>query len=106
VSLHRAEETQAATLSSVLILTRDDLGFADNQLEVEADMMFALADAILMGTTIRAHGNRLQESALCSFSMMSWGLMLNTTADNQSTFKVSPLCATPKLINRDNLSLF
>jgi hypothetical protein len=106
VSLHRAEDTQAATLSSVLILTRDDLGFADNQLEVEADMLIALSDALLMGTTIRAHANRLQESALCMFSMMSWGLMLNVTADNQSTFQISASCATPKLIDSPNLSLF
>ena len=106
VSLHRAEKTDAGTLSSVLILTRDDLGFSDNQLEIEADMMIALSNATLMGTTMRALGNRLQESALCIYSMMSWGMMLNNTSDNQSTFTISPICATPKLVNRDNLRLF
>ena len=107
VSLHRSDGESGATLSSVLILTRDDLCFADNQLEVEADLLFALANAILFATTVRANSNRLQESALCVFSLLSWAFSLNTTADNQATFLVSATATDPtKLIERDNLTIF
>jgi hypothetical protein len=107
VSLHRPGDANAATISSVLILTRDDLCFADNQLEVEADLLFAMADALLLATTVRANSNRMQESALCIFSLASWGLGLNTTADNQATFSVNAVANNPaKLVERDNLTVF
>lgn len=107
VSLHRSAEENAATISSVFILTRDDIGFADNQLEIEADMLFALADAVLLAGTLRANSNRLQESAFCFLSMMSFATMLNTTADNQSTFRVGALAPDPsRLVERDNISFF
>jgi hypothetical protein len=107
VSLHRADDARAATVSSVLILTRDDLGFADNQVEVEADLLFALANALLIATTVRANSNRAQESALCFFSLLSFGLAMNTTADNQATFRVAAAANNPaKLVDRDNLTIF
>jgi hypothetical protein len=105
VSLHSWGDDNAATISSVLALTRDDLCFNDNQLEVEADMVLALTDALLLGTTLRACANRMQESALCIFSLLSWG-GLNTTADNQTTFWVNASATNPaKLAEHDNLTI-
>lgn len=104
VSLHAPrDDDNAATVSSVLILTRDDLGFADNQCEVEADLTIAVTDAVLLAATVRASANRMQEAALCLISLLSWG-GLNTTADNQTTFLLLAAASNPtKLAEHDNL---
>jgi predicted RNA-binding protein with TRAM domain len=107
VSLQAPGGQGLGTLSSVFILTRDDLCFADNQLEVEADVRFALADAILLAATVRAQSNRMQEAALCPFSMMSYGTGMNNTTNNQVTFILGAAAGNPgKLVSTPNTSLF
>ncbi|WP_404337149.1 hypothetical protein AB2M62_01350 [Sphingomonas sp. MMS12-HWE2-04] len=106
VSLRGGPASPAAHVSSVLILTLDDLGFADNQCELEADVAFSIADALLVGTTLRVTANRLQEAALCFGSLMSLGLLMNTTAHNQSTFLTVANCSIPaKLVDTPNLTM-
>ena len=106
VSLHAPQgEDNAIVISSVLIFTRDDLAFSDNQLEIEADLTLAVIDAILFGWTLRATANRMQEAALCLFSLLSWG-GLNNTSDNQTTFLLNAVATDPsKLVERDNVSV-
>ncbi len=105
VSLQPPGDQGLGTLSSVFILSRDDLCFADNQLEIEAGVRFALADTLLFASTLRAQANRVQEAAFCLFSLLSWGLA-NNTANNQTTSIL--FAATPgggKLVDEPNTSL-
>ena len=106
VSLRGGPGEMPAHLSSVLILSLDDIGFADNQCELEADLAFAFFDAMVLGGTLRATGNRLQEPVLCLLSLMSWSWLMNTTALNQSTFGMAAGCNLPaKLVNVNNTTL-
>lgn len=105
VSLHSPTGQNTGTVSSVLVLTSDDLCFADNQLEVEADLGLAVFDALLLAVTLRATGNRAQEAAPCLVSLLSWAWM-NTTTSNQTTFFLVAEAANPaKRIQDHNLSL-
>jgi hypothetical protein len=107
VSLQAPGAQGLGTLSSVLILTRDDLCFADNQLEIEADVRLAFADAILLAATLRAQANRMQEAAPCWFSMMSFATAMNNTTNNQTTFILGASAANPaKLVRDPNTTLF
>jgi hypothetical protein len=85
VSLQPPDEQGQGTISSVFILTRDDLGFADNQVEIEAGVFFAFSNTILIATTLRAEANRCQEAAFCALSLGSFALGLNNTSNNQTT---------------------
>lgn len=103
VSLRGGPGSFAGHVSSVLILSLDDVGFADNQCEMEADVAFSILDAFLIGMTLRATGNRLQEAALCFGSLVTMGTAINTTSLNQSTFFTSATGA--KLVDTDNLTI-
>jgi hypothetical protein len=106
VSLQAPGGQGLGTLSSVYILSRDDLCFNDNQIEIEADVRLAFADAILFSGTLRAQGNRMQEAALCLFSMTSFATAMNNTTHNQTTFLLGASAANPaKLVNDPNTSL-
>jgi hypothetical protein len=106
VSLRAPGGQGLGTLSSVFILTRDDLCFADNQLAVEAEVRFALSDAVILAATVRAQSNRMQEAAWCPFSMLSFGAAMNNTTNNQSTFIVGAAVGNPgKLVSEPNTSL-
>jgi hypothetical protein len=96
----------AGHVSSVLIVSLDDIGCADNQIEVEVDVALTLLDTLLVGTTLRATGNRMQESALCFASLVSFGLFMNVTAMNQGTFGIAAgALVASKLIDTPNLSI-
>jgi len=103
VSLRAGPGGFAGHVSSVLILALDDVGFADNQCELEAEVAFCIVDALLMGLTLRATGNRLQEAALCFGSLASMASVLNTTSLNQSTFFT--FASGPKLVDTNNLTI-
>jgi hypothetical protein len=107
VALRGGPGDPAGHVSSVLIVSLDDVGCADNQIEIEADVALSLVDTILVGTTLRATGNRLQDSALCFASLVSFGFFMNTTAMNQGTFGIAAGCGVPaKLIDTPNLTIF
>jgi hypothetical protein len=96
----------SGNLSSVLLVSLDDLGFADNQTEVESDVALCLIDSIVVGTTLRVTGNRFQASSICIYSAVSLGFWMNSTALNQGTSLIFATCANAaKLVDADNLSL-
>lgn len=103
VSLRGGPGSLAGHVSSVLLVTLDDLGFADNQCELEVDVAFSIIDALLIAPTLRATGNRLQEAALCFGSLVSLGMALNTTSLNQATFSV--FASGNKLVDTNNLTV-
>ena len=93
-------------LSSVLLVALDDLGFADNQTEIEMDVALCLIDSLLVGTTLRVTGNRFQTSAICLVSAVSLGIVMNSTALNQGTLPFMVDCLnSAKLVDVNNLSL-
>jgi hypothetical protein len=75
----------ALALSSIAILTADDVGFLDNQCECDLTLQFVLTHALLAGMTVRAGGNRWSEGWRHAFlSAVTIGV-LNATTNNQST---------------------
>ena len=93
-------------ISSILILSLDDLGFVDNQSEISSTNVFYAIDAFLLGGSVREADNRFAETWFRTFiSAWSIGLM-NTTTDNQATHCLLANALLPQLrIFRDNLSL-
>ena len=92
-------------ISSILILSLDDLGVVDNQCEISSTNVFYLLDAFLIGGSIRVADNRFSETWFRTFiSALSIGLM-NTTTDNQATHCMLAAALPQLRIFRDNLSL-
>lgn len=92
--------------SSILMLSLDDLGFTDNQCEVESVRRWFLADALLVAGSVRLADNRLSETWLRAFlSAWTLGLTMNTTTDNQATHCLRADCALGNSMRvfRDNL---
>jgi hypothetical protein len=76
------------SLSSILVATLDDCQFADNQFEADIDRAFVLLDAVLLGVTVRAIGNRGQEGALCWRSIVAFALGAANISHNQTTVPI------------------
>jgi hypothetical protein len=77
-------------LSSVLILSLDDIGFNDNQCECNLDLIsgydLILFPVFLFGLSVRMADNRMKEGLFNALiSAFSWGLFMNTGTDNQAT---------------------
>jgi hypothetical protein len=106
VSLRRGANQVTGHVSSILIISLDDISCADNQIEIEADATFSLVDTVLVGTSLRATGNRLQDPIYCFYSLATHGIYMNSTAMNQSTFPVSASAGTSKLVDTSNLTFF
>jgi hypothetical protein len=106
VSLDVTDGPFAFALSSTLVLSLDDVGFTDNQLEVSSTNLFVPADAVVLGGSVRIADNRFSETWMRTFfSAITFGGM-NTTTDNQSTHCIQAQSLLPgKLIFRDNLAL-
>ena len=105
ITLDLTDEPRGIGISSILILTLDDLGMTDNQCEITSTNVFFLVDAILAGGSLREADNRFAETWLHAFlSSLSVGGM-NTTTDNQATHCMRALALFPSmLIFTDNLS--
>lgn len=72
-------------VSSVLILSLDDVGFHSNQCDASLADDFLFTQAFVMGLSVRASDNRFKEGVFNAlFSAVTFGLF-NTTTDNQST---------------------
>jgi len=98
VSLRRPEpDGPAGTASSIFIASLDDIGFTDNQYEVEGNRLFAVINAILLGVTVRSTSNRGQEGAFCLQSIFSFGLVFNTSSLNQTTTPITALSLNPPI---------
>lgn len=96
------------TLSSILILTLDDLAFHGNQCDCNLLDDFVLSQAILAAPSLRVADNRFKEGRFNTlFSAMSLGVM-NNTSGNQAThcLFIRPLPPAPLLVNGPNTELF
>ena len=73
------------TLSSVLLVSLDDISMEGNQCDCDLLFDFALLNALVFGWSIRVADNRFEEGLFNTlFSAMTLALM-NQTTDNQST---------------------
>jgi hypothetical protein len=73
-------------ISSVAMVTQDDIAFHNNQCDTNTIDDFLLSQAYLLGTTLRETDNRFEEGLFNSlYSAISTGLILNRTDDNIST---------------------
>jgi hypothetical protein len=77
-------------LSSVLIMSLDDIGFQNNQCDCNLDLIsgydLVLFPVFLLGLSVRMSDNRMKEGLFNALlSVFSWGLFMNTGADNQAT---------------------
>jgi hypothetical protein len=90
--------TSSFALSSVLIVTVDDLGFQDNHCDanlVQND--FVVANGFLLGYSSRTNSNRFTEGRLSAlFSAVTVGSIANTTTINQATHCILALGARLK----------
>jgi hypothetical protein len=76
----------ALAVSSVLILSLDDVGVQDNQFDCDFLIDILFTDLIAAGMTVRINNNRFKESLFVAlFSWVALGLIFNNASDNQST---------------------
>jgi hypothetical protein len=106
----------AFAVSSVLIVSLDDVTIQDNQLDCDflADVLFT--NLLAAGMTLRINNNRFKETLFIAlFSSVGLGLLFNNTSDNQATHCFlhlqSPLGSwlplfTPDIRHHDNQELF
>ena len=97
------------TMSSQFILSFDDVGYAGNQAECTSVLDIVLSDVIALGATIRASDNRFQEGfTFAPCSLISIGLLMNTTALNQASHCIIPLgfFDIPRIPDNNMLYLF
>ena len=107
IALRSGATRTPLNMSSVLIFGLDDVSYADNQSEIEPDVMLVLLDTLLAAPTLRATGNRVQAGTFALMSLSTTGLMANTTAHNQTTAATDAKCANPsKLVSTGNLTIF
>jgi hypothetical protein len=74
-------------LSSILLMSLDDVGIVDNQCDCNLGIGedFVLAHTLLLGASVRMIGNRFKEGSFnAMFSGITYG-HLNTIAQNQAT---------------------
>lgn len=72
-------------LSSILLLSLDDVAMEDNQCDCDKFLDIVLIDALVLGFSVRVQGNRLKESFGTTFlSALTIGLF-NDTSHNQGT---------------------
>ncbi|MCB1852636.1 MAG: hypothetical protein KDI83_17965 [Gammaproteobacteria bacterium] len=73
-------------VSSVLLLSLDDVSVQDNQFDCEFLIDLMVTNLICAGTTLRINNNRFKESLFYApFSWIGLGLIFNNASDNQST---------------------
>jgi uncharacterized protein DUF6519 len=94
----------SASISPILIITLDDLGFHDNQCEANLRDDFIGTQGALFGLSLRVTNNRFKEGpSNAVISALTVGLFANTTALNQSTHCVIVLGGNP--VDQFNTSL-
>ena len=98
-----AQLNSAKGLSSVGILTLDQLMFTNNQLWINGRGTICAVDALLLGFSVQAVANRLEKSLRAVIdSGFSFGIM-NVTSQNVSTYCF--LSEGVKLISSPNIAL-
>lgn len=85
ISLQPHSPALPFTLSSVMLMSADDVSFCDNQSEIENSVILALTDVLAVSTSLRVSSNRLQKRLNGGIlSAITFGL-LNQTSANQTT---------------------
>lgn len=83
--LDLTEQGLSLAMTSIFIMTLDDIGFDGNQCECNLLDDLILTQVVLFGFSVRMSDNRMKEGVLNAlFSAMTLGLF-NATTDNQST---------------------
>lgn len=105
IACRTIDERGGFTFSSVAVGSLDDVGFADNQCEIESVWRLFSSNVLAGGGSVRMTGNRLSETWLrASFSGRASGLM-STVSDNQATHCLTSSSPLPGMrILTDNLS--
>jgi len=86
------------TMSSILLITLDDVSMHGNQCDCDLLFDIAILNAIVLGWSIRVADNRFKEGLLnTAYSGLTLALM-NETTDNQSTHCLFPI-GLPNLSN-------
>ena len=81
------------TFSSQFIYSWDDVAYTGNQSECTSLLDMVFTDGLALGATIRAADNRFQEGlTLALFSLITVGLLMNTTPLNQASHCIVPVC--------------
>lgn len=110
-------ETDATfAISSVLIVSMDDVTIQDNQLDCDFYLDFMFTNLLAVGMTLRINDNRMKETVFITlYSSIGLGWIFNNTSDNQATHCIlsikSPLQSLipfiqPSIVERDNQELF
>ncbi len=85
VVLDSLSQAVTLTLSSVLLISLDDVAMQDNQCDCDMVFDFVAIDALVLGWSVRVQGNRFKEGLFNAFlSALSIGLF-NDTSHNQGT---------------------
>jgi hypothetical protein len=93
-------------LTSVFVLSLDDVGMTDNQCEISSTNVFVAADAFVVGGSVRVADNRFSETWMRTFYSALTFAGMNTTTDNQSTHCILARALLPRmLLYKDNLAL-
>ena len=105
VTMDVFERGPTRALSSVFIVTLDDLAFHDNQCVANTSDDFVLSQALLFAVSLRVSDNRFTEGILNAlFSALTLGIFMNTTTDNQGTHCIIAL--GNRLVRFPNTTLF
>lgn len=108
VHLDLFESGATLSVSSIAIVTLDDLSFHGNQCDCNLSDDVVLAQAIMFGVSLRVNDNRFKETLVHAlFSLVTMGA-LNMTANNQGThcFLIRPKqSASPYTIDEPNTIL-
>ena len=113
VSLNLVETGFSLSLSSILILSLDDVGFQNNQCECNLFDDFVLTHALIAGVSVRVSDNRFKDPSLLDFvrdlkfpfSAITVGILMNTTTDNQSTHCLWIIGLPNLTVDHSNVSL-
>jgi hypothetical protein len=96
------------SVSSIFIVTLDDLGFHNNQCDCNLLDDLVISQAILYATSLRVSDNRFKESRYNAvFSAMTLGL-INMTTDNQAShcLLIRPMPPHPLVVHTPNTVLW
>ena len=105
MTLDLTNEPQGFGVSSLVVLSLDDVGFTDNQCEITTTNVFFFVNVLLLGGSVRLADNRLSETWMhAAFSGTTLGGM-NTTTDNQSTHCLKATSFLNLRVFKDNLAL-
>jgi Family of unknown function (DUF6519) len=106
--LELIEPGENRLLSSILIISLDDISFVANQCDCNLFGNIIQSQAILLGMSVRATANRFKEGYLnAMLSAMTMSLLMNNTSSNQATHCIYAWAgSSPWLVASPNTILF